>query len=64
MAITDRWWLRILELEDAWVQPMKEVNGLEVFEFEIVAHTYCFWKKEQVDEFAGRLRSVLCREKE
>ena len=63
MGITDTWWVRVLELEDPWVQPIKETRGLEVFDMEIVAPSHHFWKKEQVDEFTHRLRNVLCKEK-
>ena len=64
MAIQDVWWVRKLEVEDPWVQPVKQVKGLDVFELEVVEPGYRFWKKGQVDAFAADLRSVMCTGRE
>ena len=61
VGILDTWWVRTLEMEDPWVQPIKQVKGLDVFELDVVEPRDRFWKKEQVDAFAADLRSVVCR---
>ena len=63
MAIQDMWWVRTLEVEDPWVQPVKHVKGLDVFELEVVEPSYRFWEKGQVDTFAAELKRVVCRGK-
>lgn len=61
VGIDDAWWVRTLDVEEAWVQPMKAVKGLEVFELEIVRPSNNpYWEKAQVDAFAGELRGALC----
>ena len=70
LAISDMGWMRKLELEDPWVQPIKEVKGLQVFESEIVEPNRYrgshFWEKEQMvnfTNFTARLKNVICRER-
>ena len=60
MAIGDMWWVTKLQVEDLWVQPMKQVKGLDVFEIEVVDPSLRCWEKGQVDDFAAEMRGIVC----
>ena len=59
LALLNTLWVSTLQGEDPWVQPMKKVRGLDVFEFEVVDPTYCYWEKGQEDAFAAEVRSIV-----
>ena len=62
VAIADVWTLRGLRVEEPWVQPLLKVKGLEVFELQDnLMESNIFDGRKGTDEFAARLRTVLCR---
>lgn len=64
MAIVGSVWVWRLGLQDPWVQPVKQVKGLDVFDLEIVEPLYNYSSKEQTEVFASGLRSIVCRRTE
>jgi len=65
MILTDPWWVRGLTTDDGWVRPLKAVQGLKRFEFEIGPQRPGVGDidRAQADEFSQKLRDSMCRPK-
>jgi len=66
MATHHSIWTGTIDMKDEWVQPIKRVNGLDIFEMGLVGDHFsqdlaCMRRDEaHVERFSARLRETLC----
>lgn len=66
MATYHSIWTPTIDVKDEWVQPLKRVKGLDVFELGLVGNHVsqdpaCIRRDEvHVEEFTARLRGTVC----
>ena len=66
MAIYHLVWTPTIDVNDEWVQPVKRVKGLDIFELGLIGNDEsqdpaCNKRDEvHIEEFTARLRETLC----